>query len=148
MATHGKGGRPRKDPPAGAEEKVRTLSAEGHSQVGIAEQFSIDVTTLVRWFEDFPAIKEAFDQGREKERHTLHNSLYVAATKGNNPSAAMFLLKARHGYREGDQGEQGNKVSITFNLPGAMPLENFISGTAVEVKPQPVGSPAKTLERK
>jgi hypothetical protein len=37
----------------------------------------------------------------------------------------MFLLKARHGYREGDQQEQANKVSVTFNLPGAMTAEQY-----------------------
>lgn len=47
--------------------------------------------------------------------------------------AAMFLLKARHGYREGDQGETANRVSITFALPGAMKPEQF----TVENDPSP-----------
>jgi hypothetical protein len=38
---------------------------------------------------------------------------------------SMFLLKARHGYREGDQTDTANKVSITFALPGAMSMEEF-----------------------
>jgi hypothetical protein len=37
----------------------------------------------------------------------------------------MFLLKARHGYREGDQSEMGNKVSVTFNLPASLSLDQF-----------------------
>ena len=41
----------------------------------------------------------------------------------------MFLLKARHGYKEGDQSEAANKVSINFTLPAALPAEQF---TAIE----------------
>jgi hypothetical protein len=37
----------------------------------------------------------------------------------------MFLLKSRHGYREGDQSETANRVSITFALPSAMKAEEF-----------------------
>jgi hypothetical protein len=44
--------------------------------------------------------------------------------KGDGPSA-MFLLKARHGYREGDQSEQSNKIQITFNLPGALTAAEY-----------------------
>ena len=39
--------------------------------------------------------------------------------------SAMFLLKARHGYIEGAQDVQGNRVNIVFALPGAMKPENF-----------------------
>ena len=42
-----------------------------------------------------------------------------------NTTSAMFLLKCRHGYREGDQSELANRVSINFQLPGALPLEQF-----------------------
>ena len=75
--------------------------------------------------EEDPVLRQAFDRGRETERHTLHNVLYRAATELGNTTAAMFLLKARHGYREGDQGEQANRVQITFTLPGAMQPEQF-----------------------
>jgi len=33
------------------------------------------------------------------------------------------LTQERHGYREGDQNEQGNRVSITHSRP--MPLDQF-----------------------
>ncbi len=62
--------------------------------------------------------------GEEQERQSLHNALYSKAMNGDGPSA-MFLLKARHGYREGDQREEGNRVAITFNLPGAMTAEQY-----------------------
>ena len=52
-----------------------------------------------------------------------------------SPVPAIFLLKTRHGYREGDQTEQGNRVSVTFNLPGAQPLDAFRRGAVIEHEP-------------
>ena len=138
-------GRPLKQPPAGAAYKVRELASEGHSTVGIAERFNVSVDTFNRWTDEDPELKFALAKGRERERFTLHNSLYLAATEGGNASAAMFLLKSRHGYREGDQTEQGNRVNIVFQLPGAMPLEQF---TTIESSPTAPGSFPVNIERK
>lgn len=100
---------------------------------GIAAALAISVDTFRKWLDEYPELNEAFDKGREKERAALHGSLYDAAMKGN-AVAAMFLLKSRHGYREGDQGEQANRVSINFTLPGAMPVEKFVEVNADEPK--------------
>lgn len=118
-------GRPRKQPPADAAKRIRTLAATGYSVRGIAYRMRCGEATLSYWLTDHPKLKEAFDAGREIERHKLHNLLYVQATKHNNIVAAMFLLKARHGYREGEQEQQGNSVNITFTLPGALKPEQF-----------------------
>lgn len=118
-------GKPRMPIPKDAEEVIRKLAAEGHSHIGIAAALGCCKNTLTKWMDENPALRNALDQGREKERHTLHNVLYTAATKDKNCTAAMFLLKSRHGYREGDQNEQANRVSINFTLPGAMKLEDF-----------------------
>ena len=82
-------------------------------------------------------------QGRESERLALHNVLFRAAKRGNIV-AAMFLLKARHGYREGDQSDTANKVSITFSLPGAMKPEDF---SVIEHEPttKPLPVPATRI---
>jgi len=101
----------------------------GYSLVGIASKLGTNRATLSQWFDADAELKEAFDAGRERERHTLHNVLFSLATEKANPIAAMFLLKARHGYREGDQGETANRVSINFTLPGAMRPEQFVIET-------------------
>jgi hypothetical protein len=83
---------------------------------------------LNRWLDESPALAEAFAQGRERERQTLHGILYDAATTGIGKDAliaAMFLLKARHGYQEGQQESLSNRVTINFTLPGAMTREAF-----------------------
>ncbi|OLP04938.1 hypothetical protein BLL52_3758 [Rhodoferax antarcticus ANT.BR] len=86
-------------------------------------------SVLSRWLEEYPELHAAFSEGREKERQTLHNALYTAATTQGDKGgliAAMFLLKARHGYQEGQQEGQANRVSVTFNIPGAQPLDKYM----------------------
>src|SRR5690242_1021292 len=107
MPSNTKRGRPLKMPPANAAERIAALAAKGHSIIGIARGLNTSQDTLYRWMEEDPTLAEALAHGRESERLVLHNVLYRAARKGNIV-AAMFLLKARHGYREGDQSEVAN----------------------------------------
>lgn len=122
---HKKKGRALKQPPADAAARIQALASDGFSVRGVAADLGTCGDTLRRWFDENPELRGAFEQGREQERHTLHNMLYRQAMEKGNATAAMFLLKARHGYREGDQGETGNRVSITFTLPGAMSMQEF-----------------------
>lgn len=129
------GGQPRKEPPADAAHHIRAFAADGFSIVGVAEKFGIERKTLERWLSDFPELREAFDRGREKERHTLHNRLYRIAMESDDDKAAsiaaMFLLKARHSYREGDQLES-NRVNVVINLPAPRNMSEFIVQSEVE----------------
>jgi hypothetical protein len=122
---HKKNGRPLKLAPAGAAARIEALAADGFSVLGVARALGTSADTFRRWLDEVPALREAFDAGRETERHCLHNMLYRQAMEKGNASAAMFLLKARHGYREGDQNDGGNRVQITFTLPGAMSMDDF-----------------------
>jgi type IV secretory pathway protease TraF len=121
---HKRAGRPLKRPPPNAAARIEALAATGHSVVGIARGLNTSKDRVARWIETDPSLAEALARGRESERFALHNALYRAAMRGNIV-AAMFLLKARHGYREGDQSEAANRVSINFSLPGAMTVEDF-----------------------
>lgn len=112
-------------PPANALDRIRSLAADGFSVIGVAQGMGVGKDQLTAWMERDPALKEAFDQGREAERRTLHNKLYRLAMEKDNAPAAMFLLKARHGYREGDQSDQASRVNVTISLPGAMTLQQF-----------------------
>lgn len=114
-----------KAPPANAAEQILALAADGFSVVGVADRLGVSKDTLARWFDEQPALKEAFDHGRENERRALHNKLYRLAMENDHAAAAMFLLKARHGYREGDQSDHCNRVNVTIALPGAMTLQQF-----------------------
>ncbi|MDB5851081.1 MAG: hypothetical protein JWP29_4833 [Rhodoferax sp.] len=130
-------GRPRKEPPADAAAIITDACAKGASKIGVAMALAVDVRVLDRWLSEQPSLKDAFDRGRERERGTLHDVLFQCAIGKNGKDsliAAMFLLKARHGYVEGDQGDHGNRVNVTFNIPGAMPLSSFMT---VENEPAP-----------
>jgi hypothetical protein len=133
LAPQRRTGRPPKRPPADAAERIRALSAEGHSTVGIAQQLGVGRKTLDKWRNEFPELEEAYREGQERERYTLHNVL-VEKAKAGNIVAAIFLLKARHKYVEGDQGDQSGRANITINLPGALSLQQF---TALSNKEQP-----------
>lgn len=114
-----------KTPPADCASRILTLAADGFSVRGVAAGLNTSADVLRRWMKDDPELAEAFEQGREQERHTLHNMLYRQATEKGNATAAMFLLKARHGYREGEITEASSRVNIVLNLPAATPLAEF-----------------------
>lgn len=57
----------------------------------------------------------------------------MQAVEEGNAAAAMFLLKARYGYREGDQSDNANEVAITFNRPGALSAEQYALAKAAKV---------------
>lgn len=120
-----KTGRKPTAPPPNAVELVRDLAADGFSIIGVAARMGVSKDTFYRWLDDDPDLKDAFDLGRENERWTLHNLLYRQAVEQGNATAAMFLLKARHGYKEGDQSAQGSRVNVNIALPGAMTLQQF-----------------------
>lgn len=123
-------GRPRIQLPANAAAIIEEAAAQGASIIGIASKLRMSRETLNKRMDEDEGLREALARGREKERYCLHNALYKAAMKGN-VVASIFLLKARHGYREGDQ-EQANRVSITFALPGAMSMEDFRKGEVID----------------
>lgn len=125
-------GRPPKKPPQDAASLILAYSADGFSIRGVAAKLGTSQDTLRKWFDKYPELSEAFEQGRETERHALHNMLYRAAMEDGNITAGIFLLKSRHGYKEGDQSETANRVSINFTLPGALPLSDFVQGNVIE----------------
>ena len=143
-------GRAPKQPPADAAERIEALASDGFSVLGVARSLGTSADTFRRWLDEVPPLREAFDAGREKERHALHNMLYRQAMERGNASAAMFLLKARHGYREGDQNETGNRVQITFALPGAMSMEDFkvIGNGTANARDERLPAPACLFLRK
>lgn len=136
-------GRPRKQPPHDAAEVIRHACATGANKLGVAIALGTSADVLSRWLDENTGLKEAFDQGREKERQTLHNVLYECAVGGNGKDsliASMFLLKSRHGYVEGQQESQANRVSVTFNIPAAQPLEKFMVIDDANNRAEPVSA--------
>ena len=116
-------------PPADAADRIRAFASDGFSVIGVAAALGVGKDQLAAWMHREPSLKDAFDEGREEERRTLHNKLFRLAMEKDNAPAAMFLLKARHGYREGDQGDHAGRVSVNIALPGAMTLQQFTAAS-------------------
>ena len=113
-----------KQPPKNAEKKIIELASSGVSKKGVARGLGCSPDLFNAWLDQYPELQAALDHGRELEHGELFGSLFDQAKTGN-VTAAIFLLKTRHGYREGDQGDLANRVSVTFNLPGPQSLEDF-----------------------
>ena len=93
-----------KKPPRNAAAKILDMASRGVSKAGIARGVGASPKLLNAWLDKYPKLQEAFDEGREREHGELFGALYDSAKDGN-VTAAIFLLKTRHGYREGDQGD-------------------------------------------
>ncbi len=117
-------GRRPKQPPKDAADVIRKAAAEGATRRGISMALGCSDKVLQRWLDEREDLRDALEEGKEGERKVLHSVLRKAAEDGNIV-AAMYLLKARHeGYLEGAATTQPtNKVSINFQLPGAMPFD-------------------------
>jgi len=128
----GKSGRKLKEAPPNAAAIIEDMAANGYKVIGIAKRLNTSVRALQRWISENPDLQDAMDNGREVERWKLHNMLYLKAMNGDT-TAAIFLLKARHGYRDqGAEPNEGNKVQINFQLPGAMSMNDFQKPVVIE----------------
>ena len=120
--------------PATTMATVAKLAATGWTEKGIARQLGIDEKTWRRLKAEEPLIADALDQGREEEHHALFTKLYDKAMKGDGDTIALlFLLKARHGYKEGSEVAP-NQVAVVFQVPGALSPEQWRAMREIEKK--------------
>ena len=116
----------KKNPPANAVSVISTMAAAGHSQVSIAKALNVSYDTYLRWKDDHPEIKEALEIGLAAEHDLLVGSLLESAIKQKNVTAAIFLLKTRHGYRENEPLRDNRpQITINFELPGAVSADVY-----------------------
>ena len=115
----------KKYPPENAVSIVREMSCRGNDQRSIAKALGVSYEVWQRWKEEYHEIKEVLDQGRAIEHDLLVGSLLESATKQKNVTAAIFLLKTRHGYRENENLAEGPKIQINFELPGAVDKQTY-----------------------
>ena len=107
-------------PAKGVAAIVRKLTSKGCSEITIAKGLGIGRKTWEIWRDEYPEIRQAWQEGRGIEHDALVGALFESATKQKNVTAAIFLLKARHGYRENQDITIQNKVAVTFEVPGAL----------------------------
>ena len=98
---------------------ISRLGARGVSETDIAAALGMSFKTWKRIKDENDRAAEALDEARRKEESELVGVLYEAAIKEKNLTAAMFLLKSRHGYKEGADRIDATQVNVKITLPGA-----------------------------
>ncbi len=114
---------------------IEAMARDGYSMVSIAKALRIDQVTLRQIRRRDPAVQEALDLGLAANERELVNLLMTQARDGQ-VVPAIFLLKAKHGFREGEQREPP-MPNITINLPGAMNPEDYMN--AITIRPNKEG---------
>ena len=97
-------GRPKKQPTSKALGIIRKAGEDGALESHVFKKIGIDYRTWKRWLREIPEVQEAWQQSRLEEHDDLVDGLRLAAKEGNI-TAAIFLLKARHGLRDGGPGQ-------------------------------------------
>jgi hypothetical protein len=120
-----------KEPPANVLEIVERACENGCTVKQIAAGLGIDRKLFGEWRERYPEIEAAMSAGRAVEHDALVGVLFKAATQKNNLVAAIFLLKARHGYQEGVALVQ-NSVSINYQLPAPLSPAEYLKTIEAE----------------
>ena len=138
-------GRPPKKLPPGALDVIREAAAKGVAETKLAKLLRMDFATWRRIREEDPAAKKVWEEAKAIERDVLAGRLFSVAMDDEHPqavTAAIFLLKARHGYRDqgpADTAADGPKVNLVFNLPA--PLSGDQYRRLVEIHPEALPSP-------
>jgi hypothetical protein len=118
--------RPRKALPANGLDVIRGLAANGVNEHAIAAALGLAFETWKRIRDEDPEAKAAWQEARAIEENRLAGELFRQAMDGNT-TAAIFLLKGRHGWRDVGpaEGDSGVKVGVQINLPGALKAEDY-----------------------
>lgn len=116
----------------------------GYPRAEIAAALGVNVTTLRRLITDDKVLMDAVAARKDLEEAELCDLLTANARRGDS-AAAMFLLKARHGYRDRDDANQkrdeGKKFGVLV-MPAPMSLEDWSAATAAQQAPFRESDPA------
>lgn len=132
--------RPRKTLPPDGLKIIRELASKGVKETEVAKALGLTFKTWKRIREENPEAKAAWEEAKAEEHDALVGVLYEKAIKGDS-TAAMFLLKSRHGYRDHGPTEGGDsaRVNLVFNLPAPLNADQYAK--LVEVQPAPLPEP-------
>lgn len=106
----------------------------GYPRAEIAAALGVNVTTLRRLITDDKVLMDAVAARKDLEEAELCDLLIANARRGDS-AAAMFLLKARHGYRDRDDANQKRDESKNFGvllMPAPMSLDDWSSAAATQ----------------
>lgn len=103
---------------------AEALAAAGLSNAAIAAFLGCSPGTLRKLRDRDERLDAAMARGLAANEVELLGVLQAAARKGMFVPA-IFLLKARHGYREGDAPD--TRPNVVINLPDALPMDQYMA---------------------
>jgi hypothetical protein len=118
-------GRRKKTLPTNGLETITELAERGVTETDIAKALGMSFDTWLRIKTENEEAKHALEAARAIEKDQLVGMLFDKAMKGDS-TAAMFLLKTRHGYLEGKQHVSANQVNVQITLPGAKDESQYL----------------------
>lgn len=124
-------GRKKKTLPTNGLQTIRDLAERGVKETDIAKALGISFPTWQRIKEENEVARETLEEARQIEENKLFGMLYEKAMKGDS-TAAMFLLKTRHGYREGAEVVSANQVNVKITLPGSLNPDEYLKEVSNE----------------
>ncbi|MBS0254012.1 MAG: hypothetical protein JSS36_02080 [Proteobacteria bacterium] len=119
---------------------IEELAAAGNDQRTIAKALGMDRKTMTDMRRRIAEVDEAFERGLAALGDELTH-LLLSQARGGNVVAAIYLTKARLGWREGDAPE--SRPNIIINLPDAQTPEAYLR--AVRVTGTGVSGPLPAL---
>ena len=134
-------GRPRTTLPANALEVIREAASNGVKEHDLARALGLSFTTWKRIRDHDPEARRVWEEAKSIEEGKLVGVLFDKAVNKQDTVAAIFLLKARHGYRDQgptDGGSEGRPV-VNINIPGPLSSDQFAK--LVEVTPAALPRP-------
>ena len=121
---------------------VRELASRGVRDVDIANALRLSLPRWQKLKGSNSKVMAAYEEGRSAEHSALRNALFDAATQKGNVTAAIFLLKSRHGYVDQPQQQpEAGRVTVEFKLPAPLSQAQYVELTKVAEK-----APAGVLE--
>lgn len=118
--------------------RARVVKAllDGYPRAAIARALSVSIKTLDRLMKDDPELEAQVEAQRSFEEAELRDILMELARKGDTV-AAIFLAKARHGWRDRDDARvrvdaQGGGVLL---VPAPVPLDEWEAAAARQQAP-------------
>jgi DNA-binding CsgD family transcriptional regulator len=114
-------------------QRVISALADGYPQAAIAKALGISAPTLRRLMVDDRALMNAVEAQRSFEEAELRDILMELARKGDTV-AAIFLAKARHGWRDRDDGKAKEPVAGggVLLVPGPIDFDTWSAAAAAQ----------------
>ena len=112
---------------------IEELSARGCHLTTIARALRMSKDAIMACRQRQPEVEEAYQRGLATEHDILVDNLRIAANDGN-VVANLFLMKARHGYREGVPLEINTTVNMggVLVVPADMTVEEYLARKQAE----------------